>query len=281
MAGFLRRFFSVPGERSSRDIILWWEKRRLVYNAVLFVCGFFSAVMIFWLRPCFEPLMLLFGLPIFFIGANVCYTAGWVFELIVRRFDPERKANRGLAKVLLIMGFSTSIIIAAGPGLMDVTGRIIVGPSYRPTATLTNVEPRREDLVGRYAAIGSTRRALRWKGFSDEAAYTVVLDSNGRAAFQEMPYDASAISSQYLLVTDSGRWELIFPAETYDHHWVVQVEFPRGLRAVDSTLPEWQRHVNSYTFMLRNDEPPYELFDWAGEPDCDWVVYRQQPSKAQ
>lgn len=87
----LHRLFAAPaGERSAVDVILWWEVRRIAYNAVMAVVGLAGLLAFIALinasgelqpgEDAVEPLALL-AVP---IVANICYTAGWVMELTVR-----------------------------------------------------------------------------------------------------------------------------------------------------------------------------------------------------
>ena len=91
-----RRFgdwlFSVPsGQRSLRDIILWWEARRLPYNLIVGGVGLCSLLLFFAftgasgkLAPgedAVEPFALL-AAPFLL---NICYTAGWVTEVLFGR----------------------------------------------------------------------------------------------------------------------------------------------------------------------------------------------------
>ena len=83
------RLFSAPaGKRTAWDVVLWWEIRRVAYNAIMAVVGI-AAFAAFYLlisasgelKPgddAVEPLALV-AVPIF---ANVCYTAGWVLEVL-------------------------------------------------------------------------------------------------------------------------------------------------------------------------------------------------------
>jgi hypothetical protein len=89
----LTRFFEGSAyQRDSFDsnwqIILWWEKRRLHFNATLAVVGTISVVLMLACAgvanalpdpPIFMPL----GIIAYAIMANICYTGGWIAELFV------------------------------------------------------------------------------------------------------------------------------------------------------------------------------------------------------
>lgn len=84
------------------QVIRWWELRRLLYNAVLLLVGA-GAIAGFELlmQPVIphgddavEPLMLLVVVPAYAIMANLCYTLGWIVELIGREADPASARRR-------------------------------------------------------------------------------------------------------------------------------------------------------------------------------------------
>ncbi len=96
--GLFRWLISRP-QRPLRpfEVIVWWEVRRVPYNVIIGAAGAISLLLFFafitWsgeLKPgedAVEPMALLLA-P---LAANVCYTAGWIGELmllLVRRHSP-------------------------------------------------------------------------------------------------------------------------------------------------------------------------------------------------
>ncbi len=77
-------------------VILWWETRRLYYNAVVGVTGVIAGALMIVCALLAEPLVgTPIGLPdpplfavlgaiLYGIMANVCYTGGWIVELLLR-----------------------------------------------------------------------------------------------------------------------------------------------------------------------------------------------------
>ena len=104
----------------SRDIIFWWEARRIPYNLALGVVGFASLLLVIFAGGAAvskgedfeEPLALLFGPPLYAIGANVCYTFGWILDLAAERRSP-RKGR-------FYAGLAFAIALTALPGLWAV-----------------------------------------------------------------------------------------------------------------------------------------------------------------
>jgi hypothetical protein len=75
---------------STRDVVVWWEIRRIPYDLALLAVGLVSVFAIEWIggrlvpvgEDFVEPLILLFGVIAYAILANVCYSLGWITELI-------------------------------------------------------------------------------------------------------------------------------------------------------------------------------------------------------
>jgi hypothetical protein len=100
----LGKFFDGPiyerdfGENDSRPVIEWWESRRLFYNKILVVAGTVTCILMISCGLVSEPMVgVAIGIPdppIFIpIGiiaylfiANICYTGGWIAELLLAKF---------------------------------------------------------------------------------------------------------------------------------------------------------------------------------------------------
>jgi hypothetical protein len=106
---------------SRRDIILWWELRRIPYNLVLAVVGFVTLFLVIVAGSAavepgvdfVEPLVIAFGVPLYAIAANVCYTDGWIL-------DAHLVYQGRLSKALFYAGFAFSIALTALPGIWAV-----------------------------------------------------------------------------------------------------------------------------------------------------------------
>jgi hypothetical protein len=83
---------TTPGQ-----VILWWEARRVPYNMVVGLVGFLSVAVLLALgprvahpdEPLFSPFFLFGGILVYGIAANICYTAGWITELAIRKLSAE------------------------------------------------------------------------------------------------------------------------------------------------------------------------------------------------
>jgi hypothetical protein len=121
--------FDSPGQ-----LIAWWEKRRIVYNLVvgasgLVTCG--TLISIALLRsPAHvskdadigNPFVGIIVVILYAIMANVCYTAGWVTELIVTKVWGPQRGRYG--EIVFSLGFAFSIaltllpLVAFGPSAL-------------------------------------------------------------------------------------------------------------------------------------------------------------------
>lgn len=94
----VRRLLARPlGHLHPLEIVRWWELRRLPYNAIVGAVGIVSAaIMIAVAFTCESrggapiglpdpPLFAIAGVLLYGILANLCYTGGWVVELLVMK----------------------------------------------------------------------------------------------------------------------------------------------------------------------------------------------------
>jgi hypothetical protein len=115
---FFTGFFSTPSEPFSRwGIIAWWEIRRVPYNLIV---GVFGAISLFFFfvfiglahepkpgEDAIEP-MALFVAP---IAVNICYTGGWIVELLLSFVRPKGSAPIGPGLLKLGVGFSLAVVL--------------------------------------------------------------------------------------------------------------------------------------------------------------------------
>jgi hypothetical protein len=105
-------------------VIAWWEKRRFFYNKVLAVVGAVTCILMISCGVISEPLLgapigipdppILAPLGIIFYGvmANICYTGGWIAELLLARYSPVTHAELfGVRAFRLGVKFSIALTI--------------------------------------------------------------------------------------------------------------------------------------------------------------------------
>lgn len=125
---FLKRiydlFFNVPSEeRSSLQIILWWEIRRIPFNILIGILGLISLILVYVFvdksvtghpgEDIVEPLSV-FAAP---FAINFCYTFGWITELSLGRIWKSREPK--LASKLLRFGIIFSVFVISLPPLIS------------------------------------------------------------------------------------------------------------------------------------------------------------------
>jgi hypothetical protein len=119
--------------RRPYDAIVWWELRRIFFNAILLVTGVCSfgivagigALLVQPGDDVVEPLALVFGGIVFVIVANACYTLGWITELLWSGGDTAR--TEGVRPTIYRRGMIFSVMVTAAPGLLIPLAWLIFG----------------------------------------------------------------------------------------------------------------------------------------------------------
>ncbi|HZZ45073.1 MAG TPA: hypothetical protein VFE58_19205 [Tepidisphaeraceae bacterium] len=121
VASAIRWLFTPPNPPGVGRSIIWWEKRRIPVNLLIFVYGTVCLVIFFAainsshvLQPgedAVEPIAIIVA-PIAF---NICYTLGWLVEAPVRLVAPGLTPKLGPR--LLLMGLIFSCCMISLPAL--------------------------------------------------------------------------------------------------------------------------------------------------------------------
>lgn len=120
----ITRLFRQPAA-SSRPaaIIAWWERRRIAYNVLVGLVGLItSAVMVMVAFTCESrggapvglpdpPALAIVGVLVYGALANVCYTGGWITELLVVNFWDADTSRFGPIAYTLGTGFSALLTL--------------------------------------------------------------------------------------------------------------------------------------------------------------------------
>jgi hypothetical protein len=110
-------FFNPAGAESRKEIVQWWESRRLAFNLWVGLVGILTWFTV-WIagsaavKPGVdfeEPLAMFLGPPVYAIMANICYTGGSIIDRVFYKKTPRPR--------LLQFGFWFSIFLTALPGL--------------------------------------------------------------------------------------------------------------------------------------------------------------------
>lgn len=124
---FLDQYPFARGEipAKSADVILWWERRRIAYNAIVGATGVITIVLLVVASmvrgdDCGVP-----GPPIFALllivaygaMANVCYTVGEMTELAGRIMLGKEGASQ-FARVAFFAGVLLSVVLTISPAVI-------------------------------------------------------------------------------------------------------------------------------------------------------------------
>jgi len=113
MNALLRDLFAAaPNHTSNREVIIWWERRRVFYNTVMLAAGLFTIILALVLNEIiFTDLVnTLPPILIFALSANLFYTLGWVMEIVCRKFIPQKELVQKAGPVFFIAGISISVL---------------------------------------------------------------------------------------------------------------------------------------------------------------------------
>lgn len=137
LLSFIRKLSELPFFARSTNppdawhTIAWWEARRIPYNLLVGITGVLSGALCFVTGMLCEhflgepigipdpPFFALLAVAAYGLVANLCYTGGWVAELLVRKIWPEH-AN-AFGKISFFLGLSFSILLTLVPGIVIPT----------------------------------------------------------------------------------------------------------------------------------------------------------------
>jgi hypothetical protein len=112
---------------SAWEVIAWWEARRIPFNLILGGIGALSAAVILIIGLTYEtisnqpvglpdpPIFILVPVVVFGLMANVCYTGGWVVELLIRRAWPDESELAGTLSFTLGIVFAVIVTLLPIP----------------------------------------------------------------------------------------------------------------------------------------------------------------------
>jgi hypothetical protein len=125
-----------PPERNW-DVIAWWESRRIPYNLIVGAAGISSAIIMLITSLVTEnfigeaigvpgsSLFAIIAVAFYAVMANVCFTGGWVLELLSRRIWGARAEAFG--EIAFTWGTLCSVLLTLVPaGITVLVGAIRV-----------------------------------------------------------------------------------------------------------------------------------------------------------
>ena len=113
----------------------WWESRRVPFNLVVGTAGVLSCIVAaivglgsdllfnsdFGLPN--PPTFALLGILIYGVMANICFTRGWLAELLIRKVWPQ-EADR-FATLSFSLGLVFSVLLTLTPGIIIGAGGVL------------------------------------------------------------------------------------------------------------------------------------------------------------
>jgi hypothetical protein len=117
---------------SARQAIGWWEARRVPFNLIVASAGIVSVAVVsvvglgayFLFNSDFgvpdPPLFAVLGVIFYGVVVNICYTGGWIVELLIRTAWPEQ-ADR-FATLSLSLGLLLTILVTLLPAIVVSAG---------------------------------------------------------------------------------------------------------------------------------------------------------------
>ncbi len=106
------------------DAFSWWEMRRLPFNLAVLVAGGLTlfAVEVIGARfvppgqDAIEPMLLFIVIPAYVIAANICYTLGWLTEILWSGGDTSRTSPYRVR--IFWLGTAFSVVITLIPSVL-------------------------------------------------------------------------------------------------------------------------------------------------------------------
>ncbi|MBU2927290.1 hypothetical protein [Winogradskyella psychrotolerans] len=96
----------------AKDIILWWEKKRPIYNALIMTLSIFL-IYSFWdypMRKIIGGTQIILETLIFIFGANVCYSFSWILGIGNHYVFKAKSTSQTFKWILFILGTILSLI---------------------------------------------------------------------------------------------------------------------------------------------------------------------------
>jgi hypothetical protein len=119
------RLFQRPEHlKTTSQIILWWEFRRVPFNLIVGATGILTCALLLGEETLAEkkfgnvieagsPIFAVLGIFAYGIMANICYTGGWISELVAKYLWKEQAQNLG--KITFALGIIFSVLLTLSP----------------------------------------------------------------------------------------------------------------------------------------------------------------------
>ena len=117
-------------------VIGWWEARRIPFNITVGATGIVTGCLVLlvaWLSERWlgipvgvpdPPVLVVLGVLVYGVAANVCYTGGWVAEWLVRKAWPAESERMG--PISFALGMVFAVIVTLSPIVIVSLAAIVV-----------------------------------------------------------------------------------------------------------------------------------------------------------
>jgi hypothetical protein len=121
--GRWRLFTRNNANPSATEIIGWWELRRIAYNLIVGAAGIFTCGSILGIAAISSeiygeplglpdpPFLVMLGIFAYGIAANICFTGGWMGELLAHKIWPEKMERFAGAAFFFGLMFSVTLTL--------------------------------------------------------------------------------------------------------------------------------------------------------------------------
>ena len=130
------------GPLPPRAVVLWWEARRVPYNAIVGVVGLVSATIMVGVAFTCEsrggapiglpdpPAFAIVGAVLYGVLANICYTGGWITELVVAKVWSVDTTRFG--PIAFMLGTAFSVLVTLIPSGLVIALAAITSCGSKP-----------------------------------------------------------------------------------------------------------------------------------------------------
>lgn len=123
------RLFNRDGSpRSGWQVVAWWEVRRVPYNLIVGAVGIITSILCLFTATVCEhfigepiglpdpPFLAILAVIAYGAMANVCFTGGWIAELLVAKVWPEK--GKAFGNISFCLGLLFSVVLTLLPGIL-------------------------------------------------------------------------------------------------------------------------------------------------------------------
>lgn len=267
---YLDKLLQVKNEdRSFFQVIIWWEIRRFVFNAVLLLFGLISLLIFLFVLKFDVNIIHPFAPIVFGLLSNFFYTFGWVTELLIRLFNKSKAASFRIKSFKI--GLIISIVLTFLPTIIFSIHWASTGEKFSsPYSNYTKIKPDFNKMTETYY-LDNKNSSTGISETDKQKESKIILNSDSTFSMINIPVYGFEHYQKYELWNSKGTWHLKLDDET----WKVTVDCDTLFTADNKPTSKDGFFTND--FSICNDKPPYKLYQRIGDPD-EWTgaLYKQK-----